>query len=570
MKKRILIVEDNPINAKMLSQIVSSAYEVVEASNGQEALAILEKQYARISLILLDIVMPVMNGYEFLQEQKKNPDFSSIPVIVATEHHSENEEIAALACGATEFVIKPYQPQIIMRRIKSILKLKETSAMIGQLQYDRLTGLYSKDYFYQYAREIIARNPDVTYDFVSMNIENFHLFNDRYGTKAGDGLLRVLADTLKELFPEERTIIARLYADQFIGMTAYKGEGVLSGHIARFHESLREKCGVCPCTLKWGVYRDEKEGFSVEKMCDNAILAARSIKGQYGVSCCRFDRKLKEQIIREQNIIDEMEKALEEEEFEIYLQPKVRAEGFLCMDAEALVRWNHPMKGILSPGLFIPVFEKTGFISKLDRYVWKKTCELLRRWSDMGYGELNVSVNMSPADIADSQLIDYLMNLVNTYRIHPSQLHLEVTETACTDSPEETIAFVSVLRDKGFKIEMDDFGSGYSSMNMVMQMPLDVLKLDRILIQNEFKRKGSLRYIIGLAHWLDMQVVAEGVETKEQMEYMRELGCDYIQGYYMAAPMHWKDFEAFLKKQRGVQKWEQGSFIKQSDRIIAV
>lgn len=551
MRKRVLIVEDNDINRKILTRIVSARYDVVEAANGQEALEILDKSQGSIDLILLDIVMPVMNGYEFLKEWKKNSQYASVPVIVTTEHHSEKDEIIALSYGATEFVGKPYQPEIIMHRINSILKLRETSAMVYQLQYDRLTGLYSKEYFYQYSREQRDRNPDKIYDFVCTDIENFHLFNDRYGTEIGDQLLRTIADVYKMILPEDTAVIARFYADHFIAMVEHEEERTMEEKMKYVMDFVRSRYGGMSVTLKWGFYTDNGEDIPIEKKCDNAMMAARSVKGKYGVHYSWFDQALKDELLSEQIIMEEMEQALEDEQFEVYLQPKVRAGSESWMDAEALVRWNHPQKGILPPAMFISVLEKTRFITRLDRYVWKKTCELLQKWEKQGMGRMNVSVNMSQIDIGDEELIDYLEELVQTYQILPSQLHLEITETACIEDQEDAILFINRLREFGFVIEMDDFGCGYSSFNMLMQMPLDILKLDRSLIQNELKKKGGLGYIIGLAHWMKLKVVAEGIETKEQMEYMIQLGCDYIQGYYMAKPMPWKEFENILKEQRG-------------------
>ena len=213
-KKNILVVEDNAINRMMLCEILTPEYTVLEAENGQEALGVLQECKEEISLILLDIIMPVMDGHTFLSIIEKNPSYASIPVIVATQSDSETDEIAALSSGATEFVTKPYNPQAILRRVASIIRLRETAAIINQFQFDRLTGLYSKEFFYQRVRETLEQTPDQEYDIVCSDIENFKLVNDIFGTPAGDRLLCSVADMYTGLVGEEG-ICGRLHADQF-------------------------------------------------------------------------------------------------------------------------------------------------------------------------------------------------------------------------------------------------------------------------------------------------------------------------------------------------------------------
>lgn len=222
--------------------------------------------------------------------------------------------------------------------------------------------------------------------------------------------------------------------------------------------------------------------------------------------------------------------------------------------AEALVRWNHPEWGMQSPAEFIPLFEKNGFITKLDQFVWDRACAALQSWDEKGYPAISVSVNVSRADIYNADIADILIKTVRKYRLPPSRLHLEITESAYTENPKQIIDTVGRLRELGFVIEMDDFGSGYSSLNMLNQMPLDVLKLDMKFIQVETAKpvnQGILRFIMGLARWMNLSVVAEGVETREQLVRLREIGCDYVQGYYFAKPMPCGEFEALLNE-RGV------------------
>lgn len=472
-RKKILVVEDNPLNRGLLCQILASDYDVLEAENGQEALDILKQYKEGISLILLDIVMPVMDGYTFLSIMKADPAYSSIPVIVTTQNDGESDEVAALSHGASDFVAKPYRPQIILHRVASIINLRETAAMVNLIQYDRLTGVYSKEFFYQQVKDILLRNPDKQYDIICSDIENFKLINDVFGVPTGDRLLKGVAEMYKQRV-DGRGICGRMTSDKFA--------------------CLLERC---------------------------------------------FDYT--DEIFKEAN-----------EQFQIYLQPKYRIEDEKLVGAEALVRWIHPEWGFQSPAEFIPLFEKNGFITKLDQYVWDKTCAAIREWEDEGLAPISVSVNVSRADIYNADLADILIRIVQKHNLSPTHLHLEITESAYTENPTQIIDTVRKLRDLGFIIEMDDFGSGYSSLNMLNEMPIDILKLDMKFIQSETAKqnsRGILQFIIALARWLHLSVVAEGVETQEQFDRLKEIGCDYVQGYYFAKPMPCHEFKKLLAKE---------------------
>lgn len=550
--KKILVVEDNALNRSLLCQILSADYDVEEAENGQEALGVLRQFGEGISLILLDIIMPVMDGYTFLSIMKADPSYSSIPVIVTTQNDAESDEVAALSHGATDFVAKPYKPQVILHRVAGIIRLRETAAMINMIQYDRLTGLYSKQYFYQQAGEVLLRNPDQQYDIICSDIENFKLINDVFGVKAGDSLLRGIGNAYAERL-KGIGICGRLNSDQFVCLLKHRDDytddmfieasGLMNG-LLDIHNIV----------MKWGIYNVEDRSVPIEQICDRALLAARSIKGQYGKYFAIYDDTLRNQLLREQAITDSMESALSQNQFLVYLQPKYRIKDEALVGAEALVRWNHPFWGFLSPAEFIPLFEKNGFITRLDRFVWEKACAVLHDWDERGYYPMSVSVNVSRADIYNEDLADTLVTIIKKYDLDPSRLHLEITESAYTGNPKQIIDTVTTLRELGFVIEMDDFGSGYSSLNMLNDMPIDILKLDMKFIRSEMakpKSQGILQFIINLARWMNLSVVAEGVETKAQLLRLTEIGCDYVQGYYFAKPMPCQEFEGLLDEYKG-------------------
>lgn len=549
-QKQILIVEDNALNRAMLSEILSDDYEILEAENGQEALEVLEQNRESITLILLDVMMPVMDGYTFLDQIKKDAELSLIPVIVMTQGDSEADEISALAHGANDFVPKPYRPQVIRHRMASLIKLRETAAMVNQFQYDRLTGLYTKEFFYRKVRERLDEDTEKEYTILCCNLENFKLYNDTFGRKAGDRLLMKEADILCQRAGEE-AVCCRYSADRFLCLLEKERENIGRKCFIEARKNSRSNI-LENMSVKLGVYEIVDRSVSVEQMCDRVLLAVDSIKGMYDQYVAVYDDTLRNQLLREQELTDAMERALVEKQFTVYFQPKYSLSDDCMVGAEALVRWIHPEWGFMSPGEFIPLFEKNGFIRKLDEYVWESVCEKLKDWKMKGYPLIPVSVNVSRADIFQAHLVDSFCKLIAKYEIDPALLHLEITESAYTESPDQIINTVAELRKQGFIIEMDDFGSGYSSLNMLDQMSLDILKLDMQFIRNEMAKpveQSLLHDVINMAHRMHLNVVAEGVETRNQKKRLQAMGCDFAQGYFFAKPMPADEFEELLQMQ---------------------
>lgn len=549
-KRQILIVEDNLLNREILVEILADQYTVLQAENGHAALEILKQNKDSISLILLDVMMPVMDGYAFLDQIKKDEDLSLIPVIVMTQSDNEKDEVSALEHGATDFLPKPYRPQVILHRVASLIKLREEAAIINQYRYDRLTGLYNKEFFFQKVQERLLEDPEREYSIVFSNIEDFKLFNDLFGSKQGDLLLKEVANITREMVGDTG-FCGRFGADHFVCLQERGQEQLDRQNFGGFTGKSTPPI-MRNVVIRWGIYEITDKTVSVEQMCDRAMLAAYSIKGQYNQFFAVYDDTLRGKLLREKAITDAMENALKENQFAVYLQPKYSLNDESMVGAEALVRWNHPEWGFMSPGEFIPLFEKNGFISRLDQYVWDRVCSLLHDWKEKGYPLLPVSVNVSRADIYQLHLEDVLPQITSKYGIDPAYLHLEITESAYAKNPDQIINTAVKLRKLGFVIEMDDFGSGYSSLNMLSQMKLDILKMDMIFIRNEISKPAEqsiLNDIINMSHRMHLKVVAEGVENCEQMKRLQSAGCDYVQGYYFAKPMPTDDFEALWKVQ---------------------
>lgn len=543
-KKTILIVEDDALNREILSAILADTYDTVEAENGKEALEILTAHKDEISLILLDLFMPIMDGYSFLDVVSQDKELSLVPVIVTTHDSNNITETDALRHGATDFVPKPYNRDIILNRVARLIKFRETAAFINQMNTDRLTGLMSKDYFYVKADEMITQNPDKEYNIVCTDIEDFNLYNDIFGYEEGDRLLVKLSKQIRENL-EDRGICGRFQADKFVCLVESDYE---RSSREKFIELLSKEQFFTfkNVRIKWGIYEVDDSDISVEKMCDRAQLAVQSIKGIYGKYYHVYDDALREALVKEKRITDAMRGALLDEQFVVYLQPKYNLTDNSMNGAEALVRWKHPEWGMIPPGEFIPAFEKNGFIFNLDCYVWEKTCQIISGWIRDGKPVVPVSVNVSRADLYRKNLVTVLSGLVEKYDIPYHLLHLEITESAYVDNPYQIMTSVEELRTLGFIIEMDDFGSGYSSLNMLGEMKLDIMKLDMAFVRNETAKslnRSILSNVVTMAHKLHLSVTAEGVETINQLQRLKAIGCDTAQGYFFSKPVPVEEFD---------------------------
>ena len=547
--KRILVVNDDENDRREIESILGKAYEIVFASRGDTAIEVFEDSAVAVRLILLDLRRPPMDSYSFLKECRRHDGLRHIPALVTVESAAEEDEIEALENGAAGIFTKPYNPDIMLRRVCSFINLQDSASIIKTIECDRLTGLYSKEYFYRKVRAVLLQNPDIKYDIICGDIEKFKLINDLFGVPQGDRVLCEVANAVQFLSGPD-SVCARLGADIFAALVEHR-EGFGQENCLKAVAYVNGLSMPANIVLKFGLYNIEDRTVPVSQMCDRAILAAQSIKDRYGVLLAVYDDSIRRKLLMEQSLVEEMETALEEKQFILHFQPKYNIRNDKIAGAEALVRWRHPEQGLIGPDAFIPLFERNGFITRLDRYVWEEACTLLRKWKDMGIDSVPISVNVSRNDLYKSDLPDLLLETVGKHGIEPRDLHLEITESAYTDNPKQIIDVVTALRERGFVIEMDDFGTGYSSLNMLSELPIDVLKLDISFIQNESEtssHKNIFTFIISLAKWLDLLVIAEGVETLEQVRKLRSMDCDYVQGYYFSRPVPEKEYLRMLRE----------------------
>ncbi len=546
-KRKVLIVDDDQVSSAVLCHILGEEYDTVTAANGQEALDILgESNNGSFSLILLDLLMPVMDGYEFLERIAKDKRLSSIPVIVTTVKDCEEDEILSLEKGAVDFLSKPFHPAIVKTRVNRIIQFQETSAVLNAVEKDRLTGLCSMESFYLEVEHILEKEPDESYDMVVSDVENFKLINDRIGVEKGDMILRYMANRYLQTVGNQG-ICARMHGDVFVIFIRH-GDGSWKKDVLWQLDETALGLHLQNVVIKYGIYENVRKNIPPFGMCDRAVLALNQIKNRYGKNVAFYTDSLRTDLIREQQILDSMETALQEHQFQVYYQPKYDIHSDSIAGAEALVRWIHPEYGFMSPADFIPLFERKGFITKLDYYVWREACETLCKWKEEGRKVVPISVNISRVDFSVPDLAEWIISLVDRHEIDRKLLHLEITESVYAEDPKYIVETIEKLRANGFVIEMDDFGSGYSSLNALSELPVDILKLDMKFIQSSTEnRKNILGFVISLSKWLNLPMIAEGVETREQLDKLKNFGCDYVQGYYYAKPMPRKDFEAYLE-----------------------
>lgn len=552
VKRKILIAEDEVINQQILAMILESEYEVILANNGQEALDILQNHHKDISLVLLDLVMPVMDGYEVLKRVQDDPILKRIPIIVLTSDKSA--EVESLKLGAQDFIVKPYDmPEVIIARIKRSIMLAEETNLIISTQKDNLTDLFTKKYFYEYIHEFDVLNPEESMDAIAINIKRFHIYNEMYGHEEGDKLLVSIAKALKNLTVTNDGIVARVGSDAFFLYIAshddYKFlvKEVLIPAVKALGEEREAE-------FRIGINKNANKEDSIEKRFDHAIRASMEDKHSFENTIIYYDEQMHNKEIYYDKLLRHFDKAIKDNEFKLYLQPKfdIMGEEPVLASAEALVRWVHPEYGMVSPGIFVPLFEDNGLIRRLDYFMWNEAGKAIKKWEVECGKKLPISINVSRVDLLDEDLLKHLMYMIEGQGIDIKDVYLEITESAYSDEPELIVKRVNELSDSGFFIEMDDFGSGYSSLGMITSLPVSALKIDMSFVRQMLtspKDKKMVEIIIEIANFLKLKTVAEGVETIEQLEALKQMGCDIIQGYYFSKPLPLDEFtEKYMKR----------------------
>jgi len=419
------------------------------------------------------------------------------------------------------------------------------------LYIDGLTSGSNKNSF-KLKAEIIIKNAINQYAFLVLDLNKFNLINNIFGYAQGDLLLSHIDNVLLNHIKKDE-IFARISGDKFYILLEYVAKDNLKSRLDKITEDILEfkfannkHFNLVVCT---GVYVIKNTDIAIETISDRACLAANIIKGSHTSAHYFYTDDIHSKIMEENEIENEMHEALENRDFKVFLQPKYDFKTEKLSGAEALIRWQHPIKGIIQPNTFIPIFEKNGFITKIDMYVFEEICKKQKEWEAEGRDPIIISVNQSRLHLNDPAYIETLKSIILKYDIKPCIIELELTESAFFCNMNIIFDVTRRLHNIGFRISIDDFGSGYSSLNMLKDIFIDVVKLDSEFFEipiNTVRSEKIIKGIITMAKDIGIETVAEGVETKEQAEFLREIGCDMAQGFYYAKPMPISEFEALL------------------------
>ena len=553
----VLVVDDQEINRDVLGLILEDDYDVIFAENGREALELMRERLDELSIVLLDLMMPVMNGFEVMEAVRADDQLRQVPIIVLTAEKSA--ELKALQMGAADFITKPFDAhEVILARVGRIIELNEGKKLISAAEHDQLTMLYSRNFFFEYANRLYQYHPELQLDAIVMNIEQFHSINALNGRAFGDDVLRILGNEIRGFLAETEGIATRFDADRFHIYCVHQPD--YQALLRRFQEKANAISPSVSIHLRMGVM-PWMEGVEPIQLFDRALTASNMVRGDYQNPLMIYNEDMRMREMLNQRLLNDLRMGIKERQFKVFYQPKynIQCDPPRLASAEALIRWKHPELGMVSPGAFIPLFEGNGLISLIDTYVWQEAARQVAEWKQKYHFTLPVSVNVSRADIFDPTLTDRLIHLVQDNGLDYKDIKLEVTESAYTDNAKDLLELIHNLRGLGFEVEMDDFGSGYSSLNMLSDMPIDVLKMDMKFVRNIEKSETDMRLvklILDIAKYLQLSVVAEGVETKTQMTLLQSADCDLVQGYYFSRPLPPEEFEALIQREIDIERAE--------------
>ncbi|MBR3313523.1 MAG: amino acid permease [Atopobiaceae bacterium] len=551
LKRHVLIVEDEYINQMILANMLQDDYEILYASDGVEALSQVKTHKDDLAIVLLDLQMPKMSGLEVLRVMKEEEELSGIPVIVMTADQSA--EVDCLKIGAIDFIPKPYpSAEIVQVRVNRCIELNEKRSIIQSTERDNLTSLLNLDYFLRYVRMYDQHYNDTPMDAIVLDVNHFHMLNERYGRQYGDSVLARIGKRIRQISRDVAGVCCRRGADTFLIYCPHQQD--YESILDKASEGLvDENVSANRVRLRMGVYSEVNKSLQIERRFDYARIAANTVKSGFRKAIGIYDTEMHEAELYRERLLEDFKPSMESNRFVVYFQPKydIRPDRPVLASAEALVRWDHPELGLISPGVFIPLLEDNGLILDLDQFVWHEAAAQIRNWKDRFGYSVPVSVNVSRIDMLTPNLKSIFKDILTEYNLSPNDMMLEITESAYTGDSDQVITTAKNLRGMGmgFRIEMDDFGTGYSSLGMLSHLPIDALKLDMSFIRNAFGESRDLRMIeliIDIADYLHVPVVAEGVETEEQYLVLKTMGCDYVQGYYFSRPVPPAEFSQFL------------------------
>jgi diguanylate cyclase (GGDEF)-like protein len=570
----ILIVDDESHNRKLLETLLQpEGYQTRCAANGDDALASMAELPP--DLILLDVMMPGMDGYQVAKCIKANPVTASIPIIMVTANIDRDARLAGLNAGAEEFLTKPIDRAELWYRVRNLLRLKtlndvlqNQSVLLEDLvqtrtadlhrlaHYDPLTDLPNRALLLERLKKTLdsAQEHGWSVAVMFVDVDGLKRVNDTLGHALGDELLAQLSERLVDCV-RLRDTVGRLGGDEFAIVLAMEDgqqdAALLANHIqAALREpfKLSDREVVVTASLGIAVYpEDSADPETLIRYADTAMYRAK----QAGRDTFRFfTAQMNIDVVARRDLEAALRQAIEQDEFVLHYQPKVELEHGGIVGLEALLRWQRPEHGLVSPSDFIAVLEETGLIVDVGRWVIVTACRQVARWMSSGVGPVQVSVNVSGRQFVEGDLQHDVITAIDDNVISADLIELELTESSLMENTERTIAALQSLKRRGVTISIDDFGTGYSSLAYLSRFPIDKLKIDIDFIR-EITTKADdaviALTIIRLAHSLNLEVIAEGVETAAQLAYLQYHGCDQVQGYYFSRPLPVRELEPLLR-----------------------
>jgi len=564
----ILVVDDEPDNFDVIETLLSAQnYQLHYAASGQSAIASLDT--FEPDLILLDVMMPGMDGIEVCQRIKAMPQWESVPIIVVTALTTKKDLAQCLTAGADDFISKPVNSLELTARVRSMLRIRQqyqqlatfnarleatvqqrTAELQTMIFEDGLTALPSRTFLLQKLAELL-QSGESSFAVVCLDCDQFKLVNGSFGHAIGDQLLIAIAERLRQhLRPGD--VLARMGEDEFCFLLHQIEDAVaLEPFIQTILRSFNAPFSLVNCeifmTACMGISLSNDAAGQSEELLQDADTAMYQAKLRGKGSYQIFDRQMHLAMFNRLMLENDLQRSLEQQEFVLYYQPIVHLQTQKLAGFEALLRWQHPERGMVSPGEFIPCMETTGLIVPVGMLVFKQACQQLRTWQQQGWTEITMSVNLSVRQFACPTLLADIDRVLSETAINPGYLKLEITESAIMDNAEMAIALTKELRSRQIQISIDDFGTGYCSLGYLHHFPVDTLKIDRSFvnqIQAENRNYQVVNTIIALSNQLELAVIAEGIETTQQLEWLQQLGCQFGQGYLFSKPLPAAEIES--------------------------
>ena len=563
----ILIVDDELVSRYTVEVLLSTeGYNLEFAKNGEEGL----KKAVELSpdLMLLDVMMPGMDGFEVCQRLRADHRLAELPVVMVTALDDRESRLRGIESGADDFMSKPYDRAELRARIRTITRLNryrrlvETEEKLAYLaNYDTLTGLPNRSLLLERLTQALnsAKRTKQNVAVLAMDLDSFQIINDSLGHETGDNMLKKIGQRLTKIVEKLGATVSRIGGDEFVVM--FETNNIVKD-VSEMAQCLLDNISnqivldsheiVVTSSMGISIYpADGKDGKVLLKNADTALSRAKADgKNTYQFFTTKMNEVALERLILE----NQLRKVLSQNELRVYYQPQVEANTGKIIGTEALIRWQHPELGLVSPTKFIPVAEEMGLIIPIGEWVLRTACKQNKIWQQSGFPPLRISVNMSSRQFQSDNLLQIVKNALTDSQLNPIYLELELTESVLmaeeSDEINNIILLLTELRSIGIKIAIDDFGTGYSSLSYLKRFPVNSLKIDRSFVKDipiDNDDAAITRAIIALAHSLRLYVIAEGVETLEQLEFLQNQQCEIIQGYYFSTPLCTEDMTKMLE-----------------------